>query len=105
MMARSRHGSTNEAEDTTAVRPFVAGIWVTLTATALRARQGPAAAFGGALRAALTRAHAVASVQLRDEGRPSSRHGDNFFERSIFFLTEESRYGVRAHFAYAQHTI
>jgi len=30
------------------------------TATTLRARQGPAAAFGGALRAALTRAHAEA---------------------------------------------
>src|SRR4029077_8177913 len=41
--------------------------------TALRARQGPAAASGGALRAALTRAHAVASVQLCDEGAPSSR--------------------------------
>jgi hypothetical protein len=27
MMARSRDGSTNEAEDTTAVRPFGAGIW------------------------------------------------------------------------------
>jgi hypothetical protein len=31
----------------------------TPTATALRARQGPAAAFGGALRAVLTRAPAV----------------------------------------------
>ena len=30
------------------------------TATALRARQGPAAAFGGALRATLTRARAAA---------------------------------------------
>jgi hypothetical protein len=39
---------------------------------ALRARQGPAAAFGGALRAALSRARALAWMQLRDEGKPSS---------------------------------
>lgn len=59
MMARSRYGSTDEAEDTTAVRPSCSHPGWRI-ATALRARQGPAAASGGALRAALTRAHAVA---------------------------------------------
>jgi hypothetical protein len=72
MMARSRNGSTAEAEDTTAVRLVVQRPGSPRIATALRARQGPAAASGGALRATLTRAHAVASVQLCDEGTPSS---------------------------------
>jgi len=57
-MARSRTGSTDEAEDTTAVRPSCNALGTT-TATALRARQGPLAASGGVLRPALTRAHAV----------------------------------------------
>src|SRR5256885_1291879 len=72
MMARSRNGSTDEAEDTTAVRLVVQRLGSSRIATVLRARQGPSAASGGALRAALTRAHAVASVQLCDEGTPSS---------------------------------
>ena len=71
-MARSRNGSTDEAEDTTAVRLVVQRPGSPRIATALRARQGPSAASGGALRAALTRAHTVASVQLCDEGAPSS---------------------------------
>ena len=70
-------------------------------ATALRARQGPSAASGGALRAALTRAHAVASVQLCDEGTPSSLVAsvggteENVLLGAAFFLTEECRYRVR----------
>ena len=64
MMARSCNGSTDEAEDTTAVRLVVQDLGSPRIATALRARQGPAAAFGGALRAALTRAHAAAWAQL-----------------------------------------
>ena len=94
MMALNRYGSTDEAEDTTAVRSFCdhpGG-----TATALRARQGPAAAYGGALRAALTRAHAVASVQLCDEGSRSSPiiNGRTIKNALLatFVLTEESRY-------------
>jgi hypothetical protein len=61
MMARSRNGSTNEAEDTTAVRLVVqhSALTVRRTTTVLRARPGPSAAFGGALRAAWTRAHTV----------------------------------------------
>jgi len=53
MMARSPNGSTDEAEDTTAVRLVVQRPGSSRIATALRARQGPAAASGGALRAAL----------------------------------------------------
>jgi hypothetical protein len=63
-------------------------------AMALRARQGPAAAFGGALRAALTRARTMARSQ-RDEGKPSSLVNERTCDRGLqrtFYLTEESRY-------------
>jgi hypothetical protein len=60
-------------------------IWIPRIATALRARQGPSAASGGALRAALTRAHAVAAMQLCDEGGPSS-HADEVIYRTRFLL-------------------
>ena len=56
----------DEAEDTTAVRLVVQRPGSPRIATALRARQRPSAASSGALRAALTRAHAVASMQLCD---------------------------------------
>src|SRR5207253_4806590 len=95
MMARSRDGSTNEAEDTTAVRLVVQRPGSLRIATTLRARQGPSAASGGALRAALTRAHAVASVQLCDEGTPSSPITSIGGVNRAFYLTEESRYDVR----------
>ena len=66
------------------------------TATALRARRGPAGASGGALRAALTRAHAAATVQLHDEGDAfvvlDERTSLNA-SPDTFSLTEESRSG------------
>jgi len=73
-----------------------AAIQVRRTSTALRARQGPAAAFGGSLRAALTRAPAAASVQLCDEGKAFvvQINGRAYWNVSVdaFYLTEESRY-------------
>jgi len=69
MMARSRNGSTDEAEDTTAVRLVVQRPGSPRIATALRARQGPSAASGGALRAALTRAHAVPQCSYATKAR------------------------------------
>jgi hypothetical protein len=59
MMARSP-GSTVEAADTTAVRLCACVDASRRSAAPFRARPGPAAAFGGALRAAWTRAHAAA---------------------------------------------
>ena len=47
----------------------------------------PCAAYGGALRAALTRAHAVASVQLCDQGNLRRTQREDFFERFTFLLT------------------
>jgi hypothetical protein len=92
MMARARW-LLDEAEDTTAVRRRAAPGTRRRT-TALRARQGPAAAFGGALRAALTRARTMARSQ-RDEGKPSSLVNERTCDRGLqrtFYLTEESRY-------------
>src|SRR5437016_3112404 len=75
-----------------------ATLWVRPPATALRARQGPAAAFGGALRAALTRAHAAAWAQLCQR-RNVLRWPFNertFYRDVSFCLTEESRYALLA---------
>jgi hypothetical protein len=66
---------------------------VATMAPALRARQGPSAACGGALRAALTRARAAAWGQLCNEGQcPSLRSTKGTYCDIIFSLTEESRY-------------
>ena len=67
------------------------------TATALRARQGPAAAFGGALRAALTRAHAAAWVQLRERRKPSlASQRKGFYSRRFFLLDGGVQIGLCA---------
>jgi len=91
MMARSLWAPLDEAEDTSAVRSRAAD--PRCPATALRARPGPSAAGGGALRVALTRARAAASVHARgDEGDAFVAVNEGTaLNAGAFSLTEESR--------------
>ncbi|MGH9891104.1 MAG: hypothetical protein ACREA0_03805, partial [bacterium] len=70
MLARSRDGSTDEAEDTTAVRLFVRPSGSREQPRRSARVKALRAAFGGALRAALTRAPAggLSTAMRRRQG-------------------------------------